>query len=69
MSRKIMLITGVSYGLGKALAEEALRQDWRVVGTVWKEADHRRLAKPPQADSATELTVVFSLGLSLTPVV
>jgi NAD(P)-dependent dehydrogenase (short-subunit alcohol dehydrogenase family) len=33
-----MLITGVSSGLGKALAEEALRQNWRVVGTVRKEA-------------------------------
>jgi NAD(P)-dependent dehydrogenase (short-subunit alcohol dehydrogenase family) len=41
MANKIMLITGVSSGLGKALAEEALRQDWRVVGTVRKEADRQ----------------------------
>jgi NAD(P)-dependent dehydrogenase (short-subunit alcohol dehydrogenase family) len=41
MSRNIMLITGVSSGLGKALAEEALRQKWRVVGTVRKEADRQ----------------------------
>jgi hypothetical protein len=31
----------VSSGLGKALAEEALSQGWRVAGTVWKEADRQ----------------------------
>jgi hypothetical protein len=41
MSRNTMLITGVSSGLGKALAQEALRQNWRVVGTVRKEADRQ----------------------------
>src|ERR1700739_2983617 len=41
MSEKTMLITGVSSGLGKALAEEGLHQGWRVVGTLRKEADRR----------------------------
>jgi hypothetical protein len=41
MSKKTILITGVSSGLGKALAGEALRQGWRVVGTVRKEADRQ----------------------------
>ncbi len=36
---KIILITGVSSGLGKALAEEALQQGCLVVGTVRKEED------------------------------
>ena len=36
---KTILITGVSSGLGKALAAEALAQGWRVVGTVRKEED------------------------------
>jgi NAD(P)-dependent dehydrogenase (short-subunit alcohol dehydrogenase family) len=36
-----MLITGVSSGLGKALAEEGLYQGWRVVGTLRKEADRQ----------------------------
>jgi NAD(P)-dependent dehydrogenase (short-subunit alcohol dehydrogenase family) len=39
MSEKTMLITGVSSGLGKALAEEGLHQGWRVVGTLRKDAD------------------------------
>lgn len=37
MAEKTIQITGVSSGLGKALAEEALRQGWRVVGTVRQE--------------------------------
>ena len=37
MADKTILITGVSSGLGKALAEEALQQDWRVIGSVRKE--------------------------------
>jgi NAD(P)-dependent dehydrogenase (short-subunit alcohol dehydrogenase family) len=41
MSENTMLITGVSSGLGKALADEALRQGWRVVGTVRKETDRQ----------------------------
>jgi NAD(P)-dependent dehydrogenase (short-subunit alcohol dehydrogenase family) len=41
MSEKTMLITGVSSGLGKALAEEGLHQGWRVVGTLRKEADRQ----------------------------
>src|ERR1700741_3173243 len=41
MSEKTMLITGVSSGLGKTLAEEGLRQGWRVVGTLRKEADRQ----------------------------
>ncbi len=31
---KTILITGISIGLGKALAEEALSAGYRVVGTV-----------------------------------
>ncbi|MBW4594146.1 MAG: SDR family NAD(P)-dependent oxidoreductase [Brasilonema angustatum HA4187-MV1] len=37
MKENTILITGVSSGLGKALAEEALHQGWRVVGTVRSE--------------------------------
>lgn len=37
MTNKIMLITGVSSGLGLALAEQALAQGWTVVGTVRNE--------------------------------
>ena len=37
MAAKTILITGVSSGLGKALADEALEQGWRVVGTVRSE--------------------------------
>jgi hypothetical protein len=37
MADKIIFITGVSSGLGQALAEEALTQGWRVVGTVRSE--------------------------------
>lgn len=39
MTQKTILITGVSSGLGKALAEEALQQGWRVVGTVRNDDD------------------------------
>jgi NAD(P)-dependent dehydrogenase (short-subunit alcohol dehydrogenase family) len=39
MSQKLMFITGVSSGLGQALAIEALAADFRVVGTVRHEAD------------------------------
>jgi NAD(P)-dependent dehydrogenase (short-subunit alcohol dehydrogenase family) len=42
MAKKTMLITGVSSGLGRTLAEEALRQGWTVVGTVRKEADRQK---------------------------
>jgi NAD(P)-dependent dehydrogenase (short-subunit alcohol dehydrogenase family) len=41
MANKIMLITGVSSGLGKALAEQALSRGWRVAGTVRKETDRQ----------------------------
>ena len=37
MSQKTMVVTGVSSGLGLALAREALKQGWRVVGTVRNE--------------------------------
>ena len=37
MAQQTILITGVSSGLGKSLAMEALQQGWRVVGTVRKE--------------------------------
>ena len=37
MADKIIFITGVSSGLGQALAEEALTQGWRVIGTVRSE--------------------------------
>ncbi len=37
MATKTIFITGVSSGLGQALAEEALAQGWRVVGTVRNE--------------------------------
>ncbi len=48
---KTILITGVSSGLGKALAEEALQQGWRVAGTVRKEEDRAAFEalKPGQA--------------------
>ena len=48
---KTMLITGVSSGLGKALAEEALEQGWRVAATVRKEEDRAAFeaSKPGQA--------------------
>lgn len=39
MTQKTILITGVSSGLGKALAEEAFQQGWRVVGTVRNDDD------------------------------
>ena len=39
---KRILITGVSSGLGKALATEALAQGWRVVGTVRNEDDRKQ---------------------------
>jgi NAD(P)-dependent dehydrogenase (short-subunit alcohol dehydrogenase family) len=42
MAKKTMLITGVSSGLGKTLAGEALPQGWTVVGTVRKEADRQK---------------------------
>jgi len=38
MAKKTFLITGVSSGLGRALAEEALRAGHRVAGTVREEA-------------------------------
>ena len=38
MPKKLMFITGVSSGLGQALAIEALAADFRVVGTVRNEA-------------------------------
>jgi NAD(P)-dependent dehydrogenase (short-subunit alcohol dehydrogenase family) len=41
MANKTMLITGVSSGLGKALAEQALIRGWTVVGMVRKEADRQ----------------------------
>jgi NAD(P)-dependent dehydrogenase (short-subunit alcohol dehydrogenase family) len=37
MAGKIIFITGVSSGLGQGLAEEALTQGWRVLGTVRSE--------------------------------
>ena len=39
MTFQTMMITGVSTGLGRAFAEEALRQGNRVIGTVRSEAD------------------------------
>ena len=50
-----MLITGVSSGLGKALAEEGLHQGWRVVGTLRKEADRQNFEaiSPVQIASPT----------------
>ncbi|MEK0246851.1 oxidoreductase [Raoultella sp. BAC10a-01-01] len=38
-SAKTLLITGVSSGFGRALAEEALQQGFRVVGTVRNQQD------------------------------
>jgi NAD(P)-dependent dehydrogenase (short-subunit alcohol dehydrogenase family) len=34
MESKVIFITGVSTGLGRALAEEALSADYHVAGTV-----------------------------------
>ncbi len=42
---KTILITGVSSGLGKALATEALAQGWQVVGTVRTEEDREQFEK------------------------
>jgi NAD(P)-dependent dehydrogenase (short-subunit alcohol dehydrogenase family) len=39
---RTILVTGLSTGLGKALASEALAQGWRVVGTVRKEEDRKQ---------------------------
>lgn len=73
-----MLITGVSSGLGKALAEEALRQNWRVVGTVRKEADRQNFeAFDPEhalgrildvTDTATVRKVVADVEGAIGPV-
>lgn len=51
MADRLIFVTGVSSGLGKALATEALAQDWRVVGTVRSEEDRRFFegAKPGAA--------------------
>ena len=51
MANKTMLITGVSSGLGKALAEEGLYQGWRIVGTLRQEVDRQNFEaiKPGQA--------------------
>jgi NAD(P)-dependent dehydrogenase (short-subunit alcohol dehydrogenase family) len=78
MSRNTMLITGVSSGLGKALAEEALRQNWRVVGTVRKEADRQNFeALDPEhaigrifdvTDTATVRKVVANIEGAIGPV-
>ena len=48
---RTVLITGISSGLGKALATEALAQGWRVVGTVRKEQDREEFERdnPQQA--------------------
>jgi NAD(P)-dependent dehydrogenase (short-subunit alcohol dehydrogenase family) len=51
MSQQLIFITGVSSGLGRALATEALSQGYRVVGTVRSEsarAEFERL-RPGQA--------------------
>jgi NAD(P)-dependent dehydrogenase (short-subunit alcohol dehydrogenase family) len=42
---KTFLITGVSTGFGRALAEEAAKQGHRIVGTVRKEADKAAFEK------------------------
>jgi NAD(P)-dependent dehydrogenase (short-subunit alcohol dehydrogenase family) len=42
---KTFLITGVSTGFGRALAEEAAKQGRRIVGTVRKEADKAAFEK------------------------
>ena len=41
MAAKRILITGVSSGLGKVLAQEALQQGWTVMGTVRQEEARR----------------------------
>lgn len=33
MNDKVVLITGAAHGLGKALVEEFLASDWRVIST------------------------------------
>ena len=33
MNEKVVLITGAAHGLGKALVEEFLTRDWKVIAT------------------------------------
>jgi NAD(P)-dependent dehydrogenase (short-subunit alcohol dehydrogenase family) len=58
MANKTILITGVSSGLGLALAQEALAQGWTVVGTVRsKEAARNFTATAPGKAFARVLDV------------
>ena len=41
MTQRTILITGVSSGLGRALASEALAQGWHVVGKVREDSERR----------------------------
>ncbi len=75
---KTMLITGVSSGLGRALAAEALRQGWRVAGTVRKEEDRVAFeaSRPGQAfarlldvrDAARTTEVVREIEQTVGPI-
>ncbi len=75
---KTMLITGVSSGLGRALAAEALRQGWRVAGTVRKEEDRAAFeaSRPGQAfarlldvrDAARTTEVVREIEQTVGPI-
>jgi NAD(P)-dependent dehydrogenase (short-subunit alcohol dehydrogenase family) len=58
-STKTMLITGVSSGFGRALAEEALAAGYRVVGTV-------RSEQAKQAFEALDATRAFGRVLDVT---
>ncbi len=54
---KTFLITGVSSGFGRALAEAALRDGHTVVGTVRKESDKKNFEKPGRGSHALILDV------------
>jgi NAD(P)-dependent dehydrogenase (short-subunit alcohol dehydrogenase family) len=78
MANKTMLITGVSSGLGKALAEEGLYQGWRIVGTLRQEVDRQNFEaiKPGQAigrildvtDTAAVPKVIADVEMAIGPV-
>jgi NAD(P)-dependent dehydrogenase (short-subunit alcohol dehydrogenase family) len=51
-TRKVVLITGTSSGIGKACAEHLARRGWRVFGT------QRRPPDPPQPNAVVEMVAM-----------